>query len=112
VWTPAQQAAWEKLAKQLVDGETTSTDATDAIYNKKVNADPNSESSTGVPMPKWGAKKRQAWYYEYKRKNNVSVEQRHALRDWARDKTGKIPVPAFIDQNKVQWRDAAGRQSF
>ena len=103
------QAAWDELATALLEGNT---DNYDAVYNSEVNADPNSISSTGVPMPKWGAKKRQAWYYEYKRKNKVSVEQRHALRDWARDKTGKIPVPAFIDQNKVQWRDAAGRQSF
>ena len=106
VMTPEEEQAWEDLANELLDGNTTSTDA---IYNKNTNADPNSESSTGVPMKNWGQHKRTRWYQEYRRKNKVSGQQRAALRAWARDTTGTIPVPAFIDQDKVQWGGAAGR---
>ena len=117
VWTPEEEQAWLDLANNLTnpdpdsDYEEAMKSMTLAVYNNKVNPDPNSESSVGVPMMEWGPVKRKKWYGKYRRINNIQGNQRTALWKWMSDKTGTIPVPDFVDQEREQWQNADGRNS-
>jgi hypothetical protein len=109
------EEGWNNLANQIIEGDTTKlnevyeTQKTNK-YNElpplvKVVLNKHGFTKAGkgppgdpVEMQTWSSWRKKRWGQEYTRNNSVTSQQRTALRKWAKDKTGTIPLPDFVNQ--------------